>query len=190
MSKTGHVDEALNVVHTVKQLQYPLHSNIVCQLLNFATKWDNKDVFSTGLSFINDNELAYDEQVYTTVIRGLLTFYGFTDAMEVYSEMISKGFTPRIRLLYHLFENCLRQDDAKNSCFFFDSLLARSILPPVQLLTQFITLCLNEGLHKYVMKLLEYYSSLNVPLKGELVHQLKWYFEAYNNRYVCHCEYM
>ena len=189
LSKTGHVDEALNIVHTVKQLQYPLHSNIVCQLLNFATKWDNKDVFTTALSFINDNNLPHDEQIYTTIIRGLLTFYGFTDAMTVYSEMISKGFIPRRNLLYHLFEDCLRRDDAKNSCFFFDSLLARSILPPIQLLIQFIMLCLNEGLHNYIMKLLEYYSSLNVPLKEELVHQLKWYFEAYNNRYVHHCIY-
>ena len=37
------------------------------------------------------------------------------------------------------------------------------------------------------MKLLEYYSSLNGPLKEKLVHQLKWYFEAYNNRYVDQC---
>ena len=38
LSKTGQVDEALKTVHTVKQLKYPLHSNIICQLLNFATK--------------------------------------------------------------------------------------------------------------------------------------------------------
>ena len=151
-------------------------------MLNFATEWENKDVFTATLEFMNDNKLPYDEQTYTTIIRGLLVFYGFTDALEVYSEMTSKGFIPRRNLLYHLFEDCLRRDDAKNCCFFFDSLLARSVLPPVQLLIQFIALCLNEGLHNYVMKLLEYYSSLNGPLKEKLVHQLEWYFEAYNNR--------
>jgi len=184
LSKTGQLDEALRIVQTVQQLNYPLHSNIVCQLLNFSTEWGNKDVFSTALDFISQNKLSYDEQVYTSVIKGLSVFYGFTEAMQVYSEMIDEGLTPRRNLLYHLFGDCLKRNDAKNSCFFFDCLLARSILPPVQLTIEFITLCLNEGLHNYVMKLLEYYSSLNVPLDEELVHHLKWYFEAYNERYV------
>ena len=122
LSKSGQVNEALNIIHTVKQLQYPLQTNNV-QMLNFATKWNNKDVFTATLDFMNDNKLPYDEQTYTTIIRGLLMFYGFTDAMEVYSEMTSKRFIPRRNLLYHLFEDCLSRDDAQNCCFFFDSLL-------------------------------------------------------------------
>lgn len=181
LAKSGHIEEALKIVHTVKQLGYPLHSNTVCQLLNFSTKWDNKSVFTATLDFINDNKITYDEQLYTTIIRGLLRFYQFPDAMEAYSEMTSKGFMPRRNLLSDLFEDCLKRNNAKNSCFFFDSLLACSFLPPVQLLLEFIVLCLKEELHDYVMKLLEYYSSLNIPLEEELVHQLKWY---YNERYV------
>ena len=50
----------LKTVHTVKQLNYPLHSNIICQLLNFATKWDNKDVFTAALDFLKDNKVIYD----------------------------------------------------------------------------------------------------------------------------------
>ena len=184
MSKTGQVDEALKTIHTVNQLNYPLHSNIICQLLNFATKWDNKDVFTAALDFLKDSQVIYDEQVYTTIISGLLKFYGFSEAVEVYNEMICEGFIPRKNLLHHLFEDCLNRNDVENSCAFFDSLLARSDIPPVQLLMEFITLCLNEGLHDYVMKLLEYYSLLNIPLEVELVQQLTWYFEACNKRYL------
>ena len=46
-------------------------------------------------------------------------------------------------------------------------------------------LCLNEGLPDYVMKLLECHSLFNIPLEMELVHQLDWYFQAYNKRYLC-----
>lgn len=182
-SKSGQLDEALKLIHTVKQLNYPIHSNVICQLLNFATHWGNKDVFTTALDFVSDNKISHDEQVYTTIIRGLLTFNGFHDAIEVYSDMIHKGLVPRRNLLYQLFEDCLNRNDIENLCFFFDYLLTQSILPPVQLLTRFIVLCSNEGLHDRVMKLLEYYSTLNVPLEEELVHQLKWYFESYNRRY-------
>ena len=183
LCKAGQVNRALNVVHTVKQLNYPLHSNIICQLLNFATDWDSKDVFASTLDFVKDNKFIYDEQMYCTVIRGLLLFYGFGEAMEVYNEMVSKGYIPRKSLLYCLFEDCLKANNAKSACFFFEILLARSSLPPVEMLKQFIILCSNERLHEYVMKLLEYYSSLNVPLEEELLCQLKWYFEAYNKRY-------
>lgn len=185
LSKMGQVDKALKIVHTAKELDYPLHSNVICQLLNFAAKWNNQAVFSMTLDLISDNnQFVYDEQVYTTIIRGLLIFYGFTDAMKVYSEMISKRFIPRRNLLCQLFGDCLKRNDAENSCFFFDILLGRSVLPPVDQLMEFITLCLDEGLHDYVMKLLEYYSLLNIPLEEELVHQLKWYFEACNKKYV------
>lgn len=184
LSKAGRIDDALKIVQTVKQLDYPLHSNIICQLLNFATKWENKDVFSAALDIVNDDKVHYDEQLYTIVIKGLLAFYGFKDALGVYDEMVSEGLVPRRNLLYHLFEDCLKRNDTEYSCFFFDSLLARSILPPVELIIEFITLCLNEALHDYIMKLLEYYSSLNVPLEEKLVHHLKYYFEAYSKRYM------
>ena len=124
LSKTGQVDEALKTIHTVKQLNYPLHSNIICQLLNFATKWDNKDVFTAALDFLKDSKVIYGEQVYTTIISGLLKFYGFSDAVEVYNEMIIEGFIPRRNLLHHLFEDCLNRNDVENSCAFFDSLFA------------------------------------------------------------------
>ena len=184
LCKAGQVNRALNVVHAIKQLNYPLHSNIICQLLNFATDWDDKDVFASTLDFIGVNKFIYDEQMYCTVIRGLLSFYGFSEAMEVYNEMVSKGYIPRKNLLYCLFEDCLKMNDAKSACFFFEILLARSSLPPVEMLKQFIILCSNEKLHEYIMKLLEYYSSLNVPLEEELLYQLKWYFEDYNKRYI------
>ena len=189
LSKTGQVDEALKTVHTAKQLNYPLHSNVICQLLNFATEWDSKHVFIAALDFLKDSEIIFDEQVYTTIIKGLLKFHGFSDAVEVYNEMISEGFIPRRNLLQLLFEDCLSRNDAKNSCVFFDSLLAQSDIPPVKLLLEFITLCLNEHLHDYVMKLLEYYSLLSIPLEVELVQQLSWYFEAYSKRYTFSCSY-
>ena len=140
--ETGKID-ALKTIHTAKQLNYSLHSNVICQLLNFATEWDSKHVFTAALDFLKDNEIIYDEQVYTTIIKGLLRFHGFSDAMEVYNEMISKGFIPRRNLLQLLFEDCLSRNDAKNSCVIFDSLLAQSDIPPVKLLLEFITLCLT-----------------------------------------------
>lgn len=91
--------------------------------------------------------------------------------------MISKGFSPRIELLNLLLEDCLQRNDTKNSIFFYDLYLQKSILPPVHLIVKFITMCLNEKLHDCVMKLLHFYAMQNVPLDEDLVHQLKWYFD-------------
>ena len=52
-------------------------------------------------------------------------------------------------------------------------------------------LYLKEGLPDYVMKLLACHSLFNLPLEMELVHQLEWYFKAYNKRYLmCICTYI
>ena len=129
------------------------------------------------MNYIDKYGIPYDVQLYTVKIVGNLKFYGFEKSMAVYGEMISKGFSPRTELLNLLLEDCLQRNDTKNSIFFYDLYLQKSILPPVHLILKFITMCLNEKLHDCVMKLLHFYAMQNVPLDEDLVHQLKWYFD-------------
>ena len=177
-SKCGEFDKALKILETLKSLKHPIHSNIYCALLNHATKHRKEDVFNTILDYIDENRIPYDVQLYTVKTVGNLKFYGFEKAMPVLDEMIAKEFTPRKELLNLLFEDCLQRSDTKNCVFFYFLYLERSILPPLNLLTNFITVCLNEKLHHCIMKLLQFCAMQNTALDENLVYHLKVYFDS------------
>lgn len=174
----GH--QALDVLHTMERFNYPIDSNIVCRLLSISTKFNNKDMFTTVLD-LTDKHVPYYAQVYTSVINGLLTFSGFEDAMQVYSEMISKGITPRSNLICNLFNYSMKRDDIKNTAILLDKLLARCILPSLTSIEEFLTMCLNHRLHYQVVKLLEFHSTFNLPVGDALANQLMVYFSSYRD---------
>lgn len=178
LSKSGEFDKALNILNTLRSLNHPIHSNIYCALLSHATSHHKGSVFNTILNCIAKYDVSYDVQLYTVKIVGNLKFYGFEKAMMVYNEMISKGFDPRIELLNLLFEDCLQRNDTKNSIFFYNLYLQQSILPPMHLIKKFIKMCSDENFHDCIMTLLQFYTTQNIPLDEDLVHQLKWYFDS------------
>ena len=178
LSKCGEFDKALKYLSTLRDLKYPIQSNTYCALLSHATNHCKEDVFNTVLNYINEYNVSYDVQLYTVKIVGNLKFYGFEKAMIVYDEMISRGFSPRTELVNLLFEDCLQRNDTKNSILFCNLCFLQSTLPPVHLIVKFITMCLNNGLHDCLMKLLQFYAVQNIPLDEELVHHLKWYFDS------------
>jgi len=138
-------------------------------------------MFTNVLDF-TDKHVPYYAQVYTSVINGLLTFSGFEDAMQVYSEMISKGITPRSNLICNLFNYSVKRDDIKNTAVLFDKLLARCILPSLTSIEELLTMCLNYRLHNQVVKLLEFHSTFNLPIGDALANQLMVYFSSYRDR--------
>ena len=181
-SKCGEFDQALKHLSTLRDLKYPIQSNTYCTLLSHATSYCKEDVFNTVLNCICKYNISYDVQLYTVKIVGNLKFYGFEKAMIIFDEMICRGFSPRTELLNLLFEDCLQRNDTKNSISFCHLYFSQSILPPVNLVVKFITMCLNEGLHDCVMKLLQFYAAQNIPLDENLVHHLKWYFDSSGNK--------
>lgn len=180
-SKCGEFDKALKHLSTLRDLKYPIQSNTYCALLSHATGYHKEDVFNTVLKCISKYSVSYDVQLYTVKIIGNLKFYGFEEAMIIYDEMISRGFSPRTELLNLLFEDCLQRNDIKNAISFCYLYFSQSVIPPVNLVVKFITLCLNEGLHDCVMKLLQFYAAQNISLDEDLVHHLKWYFDSSGN---------
>jgi len=178
LSKCGEFDKALKLLDTLRNLKFPIHSNMYCALLNHAKNHHKENVFNAVLDYINKYDVPHDIQLYTVKIAGNLKFFGFDKAMVTYGEMINKGHSPQMELLNLLFENCLQRNDTKNSIFFYNLYLQQSILPPVHLIIKFITMCLNERLHSCVMKLLQFYAIQNIPLDENLVYHLKWYFDS------------
>ena len=182
LAKSGELDGALKLLNYMIKSNYHINLNIYCSLLKYATEYQHESVFSTILSYIKDHNVSHDVQLYTAIVSGTLTFYGYDEAMKVYDLMINEGFSLRKDLLNVLFKNRLANGDIKNSIMYFEVYLEQSTLPPVHLIKQFITFCLDKELPEGVMKLLQHYSSLHVPVEEDLVHHFKEYYDEYNNR--------
>ena len=163
-------------------LKYTVNPNIYCSLLNYATEYQDVDAFSTVLSYVNEQNVPHDVQLYTAIITGILTFHGYDEAMKVYDKMISEGFALREDLLNILFKNRMDNGDIKNTMMYIDVYLEQSTLPTLHLIKKFISFCLDKQLREGVIKLLQYYSSLYEPLEEDLVHHLKYYYDECVNR--------
>jgi len=176
----GH-SKALDILRTMEKLNYPIDSNIICKLFTISAKLNNKEMFTKVLGLV-DKYVPYDVQVYTAVINGLLILFGFEEALKVYDEMISKGITPRKQLIYNMFGESVKQDDMENAAVFLDQIFVQYFPLPVSSAEEFIGMCLRHRRHDQVVKILEFYSTFNLPMENTLVDQLTHYFDGYRDR--------
>jgi len=180
LAKSGDLDGALKLFNSMVKSNQHVNPNIYCSILKYAAEYQDEVVFSTILSCIKDHNVPLDIHLHTVIISGTLNFYGYDEAMKMYDLMIEEGFTLHKNLLNILFKNRLVNGDVENSMMYFELCLKQSTLPPKHLLKEFIFFCLDKQLPEGVMKLLQYYSSLHIPLEEDLVHQLKQYYDESN----------
>jgi len=182
LAKSGELDGALKLLNSMLESNYHVNPNIYCSLLKYAAEFQDESMFSTVLSYVKDHRVPHDIQLHIIIVSGTLKFYGYDEAMKVYDVMINEGFTLHMNLLNILFKNRLVNRDVKNSMMYFELYLEQSTLPPMGLIKEFISFCLDKQLSDGVTKLLQYYSSLHIPLEEDLVYYLKYYYEELNNR--------